>query len=75
MFFSDTTFSKLDGKAGFGFAIWFNGYFVAAGSLHGRKVSSSKDTEARAILSALIETKARASLKFTFCPMLLKLCM
>lgn len=33
--FSNTAFSKLDGKAGFGFSIWFNGYFVAAGSLHG----------------------------------------
>ena len=45
--FSDAAFRKIDGKAGFGFAIWFNGSFVVAGSLDRLKVSSSKEAEER----------------------------
>ena len=59
MIFSDVAFSKLDGKRGYDFSILLNGFFVAAGSLDGLKVSSPKESNARAILSALIEAKAR----------------
>lgn len=52
-------FSKLDGNNRFGSAIWFNGSFVVAVSLDGSTASSSIEAEARVILMALIETKAR----------------
>ena len=58
MIFTDAAFSKLDGKAGYDYAIWINGSFVVAGSLDGSKVSSSKESETRAILSAVIKAKA-----------------
>ncbi|KAJ8633095.1 hypothetical protein MRB53_026431 [Persea americana] len=59
MIFSDVAFSKLDDKAGYGFAIWLNGSFVAVGSLDGSKVSSSKVVKSMDILSVLIEAKPR----------------
>lgn len=56
--FIDATFSNLHGKAGYDFAIWINSSFVAAGSLNGLKVPSSKEIKTSAILSAMIKAKA-----------------
>lgn len=52
-------YKAIDGKEGFGSPIWFNGFLVIVGTLEGSKIFLSKEVEARAILSAMIEAKAR----------------
>lgn len=48
--FSNATFRAMDGKASFGFAIWFDGCWVHARSINGAKVTSLKEDETRDIL-------------------------
>ena len=57
--FPDIAFSVINGKARFGFAFWCNGSWLGAGVVDVPKVDLSKEAKTRAILIALIETKAR----------------
>ncbi|XXG73240.1 hypothetical protein AAC387_Pa07g2192 [Persea americana] len=61
--FSDASFRVVDGKTGFGFAIWVDGVCVHAKSCEDPKVSSPKEAEAKAILYALKEASIRGFCK------------
>ena len=42
---TDASFRAVDGKTGFGFTVWFDGFLIYAASLVGPKVSSPKEAE------------------------------
>ena len=56
--FWDASFRAVDGKAGFGFVIWFDGFWIHARSTNRSKLSSSKEAEVRAILFAMKEARS-----------------
>lgn len=49
----------MDGKCGYGFAIWFNSLLVGVGAVDDPKVTSYKEIEVRAILAVVFEVRAR----------------
>lgn len=66
---TDASYRVVDGKAGFGFTIWFDGYLIYAGSLVRPKVSSPKEAEAGVILSVVKEAKCGAFKRSMYSPM------
>ena len=61
--FSNAAFRAIDGKTGFGFAIWLYGSWVCIRSVDGSKVFSPKEAEAQAIFTALNEASLQGHSK------------
>ncbi|XXG86447.1 hypothetical protein AAC387_Pa11g1342 [Persea americana] len=57
--FTDASFRAANRKAGFGYAIWFDGSWVHAGFVDGFKINTPKEAEARAILHMLKEATSQ----------------